>query len=70
MFIYYTLSKIWPPTETYVAQTVESLDEDTYEHSPSHMREMSATGSGNSEGDWEKDAAAMGAAGEKSKPIV
>lgn len=44
MFIYYTLSKIWPPHSTLVDQTVESLDEDAHD-----------LGNLNDSHGWEKD---------------
>ena len=72
MLVYYTFSTVFPPRETYVLRTVESLDEDAldeqyqYQHQHQHAQGQGhaharETSSGaNSEGaEWEKASGGM-----------
>jgi hypothetical protein len=55
MLIYYTLSTIWPPRETFVAQTVESLDDELALEEQHHGLGHAQEGSGSSDpSEWEK----------------
>ena len=69
MLVYYTLSTLFPPRETYVSRTVESLDEDALDeqhahhaHAHAHGHQLESSGHSDLAAEWEKASKASGQA--------